>query len=421
MKILIQGATIIDPRSPYHGQEKNVLLRDGSIASINEKNPQADLQIKAKGMILSPGWFDLGTFIGDPGLEQKEDQHSAMLSGAAGGFTGLAMLPNTNPSIHLKNDVSYVLADNQRRLVQLYPIASVTRANKGEELTEMIDLFKSGAVAFSDGLKPIWHTDIFLKALQYLQPINGLLIDRPEDIWLNLFGQMHEGVTSTMLGLKGMPRLAEELAIKKDLELLEYAGGRLHLSRISSGRSVDLIKSAKKKMQLTCDIAAYQPLLDDKCLGTFDTNYKTNPPLREKQDNESLLKGLKDGTIDVICSGHTPQEDESKETEFDLAEFGIINLQTFGANLLELSKSVDWEVLIPKVTSAPRALLGIEQPAIEADSSANLTLFDPQATWTLDEQTNRSKSRNSPWWRRSLTGQVKAVFNNHLYWLNEAK
>lgn len=412
MKILIQGAEVIDPASSFHRKIKNVLISNGRITEIGDKAFSADRTIKADGMKLTPGWFDLGTFVGDPGLEQKEDIESVSKAAAAGGFTGLAVLPNTSPCVQTKNEVSYLTRGNDARLVQLYPLAAVTRNNKGEELTEMIDLHESGAVGFTDGLKPIWHTDILLKSLQYLQKFNGLLIDHPEDTWLNLFGQMHEGLNSTLLGLKGMPRIAEDIAVTRNLELLAYAGGRLHFSKLSSGKTVDLIRTARRKLNVSCDVTAYQALLDDSALAGFDTNYKVNPPLREKSDNDALVKALRDGTIDVICSGHTPHEDESKNLEFDLADFGIINLQTFGANLVSLSNSVDWEVLLPKVSTNPRTLLGLEVPVIEVDVKANLTLFDPARSWLFDEKSNFSKSRNSPWLNREMKGKAVAVFNN---------
>jgi dihydroorotase len=418
MKILIQAAKILDSNSPFHKKEKNVLIQNGRIAEIGDKNFQADKIIKAEGMILSTGWFDLGTYIGDPGLEHKEDLESVAKVAAGGGFTEIATLPNTSPSIQTKNDVKYLTRHNDDRLVQIHPMASVTKNNKGEELTEMIDLHEAGAVGFTDGLKPIWHTDIFLKSLQYLQKFNGVLIDHPEDIWLNMFGQMHEGVNSAMLGLKGMPRIAEEIAISRNIKLLTYAGGRLHLSRLSTSKSIGLVRAAKKKMNVTCDIAAYQPLLDDSMLSSFDTNYKTNPPLRERADNDSLIKGLIDGTIDVICSGHTPQDEESKSIEFDHADAGIINLQTFAANLVLLSKEVKWDALIEKVTNGPRTVLGLELPVIDVDSKANVTLLDPSRVWTLDEKTNLSKSKNSPWFKQTLTGKTVAVFNNNKQWLD---
>ena len=418
MKILIQAAKILDPQSPFHKKVKNVLLVNGRIAEIGDKNYQADKVIAAEGMLLTPGWFDLGTFVGDPGLEHKEDLESVTKTAAAGGFTEIAVLPNTVPAIQTKNDVNYLTRYNDNRLVQVHALASVTRDNKGEELTEMIDLHEAGAVGFTDGLKTIWHTDIFLKALQYLQKFNGVLIDHPEDVWLNMFGQMHEGVQSTMLGLKGMPRIAEEVAIHRNLDLLQYAGGRLHIARLSSARSVNLIRSAKKKLPLTCDITAYQPLLDDSMLAGFDTHYKVNPPLREKRDKDALIRGLNDGTIDVICSGHVPQDEESKNLEFDHADYGIINLQTFAANLVSLSKVVDWATLLEKVTVAPRKVLNIETSVIDIETKANLTLLDPSREWQLDEKTNLSKSKNSPWLSQTLTGKVVAVFNNTKHWFD---
>ncbi len=417
MKILIQAAKILDTNSPFHKKEKNVLLQNGRITEIGDKNYQADKVIKAEGMILSTGWFDLGTFIGDPGLEHKEDLESGAKAAVAGGFTEIAVLPNTVPSIQTKNDVNYLTRGNDNRLLQIHPLASVTKNNKGEELTEMIDLHEAGAAGFTDGLKPIWHTDIFLKSLQYLQKFNGVLIDHPEDIWLNMFGQMHEGLQSTMLGLKGMPSIAEEVAISRNLKLLNYAGGRLHFSKLSTSKSVGLVRAAKNKMNITCDIAAYQPLLDDNMLSGFDTNYKVNPPLREKSDNDALIKGLNDGTIDVICSGHVPQDEESKSIEFDLADAGIINLQTFASNLVSLSELVEWDVLIEKVTNG-RAVLQLEMPVIDVEAKANLTLLDPNCIWTLDEKTNLSKAKNSPWFGQSLTGKAVAVFNNNRHWFD---
>ena len=419
MKILIQSAEIIDPNSSHHLKEKNILIQNGRISEIGDKNYSADKIIKGEGMKLSPGWFDLGTYIGDPGLEHKEDMESGTKAALAGGFTGIAVLPNTVPSVQSKNEISYLTNGNDNRLLQIYALGSVTRNNKGEELTEMIDMHEAGAVAFTDGLKPIWHTDILLKSLQYLQKFDGLLIDHPEDSWLNLFGQMNEGLNSTMLGLKGMPRIAEEIAIGKNLELLAYAGGKLHMSRLSTVKSIDMIRSAKRKLKnLTCDITAYQPLLDDSLLSSFDTNYKVNPPLRDKSDNEALIKGLNDGTIDVICSGHMPHDEESKNIEFDHAEFGMINLQTFGANIVALSSSVDWEVLIEKISIAPRKLLNLEVPVIEQEAKANLTLFDPGRIWTLDEKSNFSRSKNSPWLGKEITGKAVAVFNNSRHWFD---
>jgi dihydroorotase len=419
MKILIQSARILHKGSPFHNKEKNVLLQNGRILEIGDKNYSADRILKAEGMLLSTGWFDLGTFVGDPGLEYKEDIESLSKSAIAGGFSEVAVLPNTYPVVQTKNELSYIAQNNANRLLQVHAMAAVTKNNKGEELTEMIDLHEAGAVAFTDGLKPVWHTDVFYKALQYLQKFEGVLIDHAEDQWLNMFGQMHEGLQSTLLGMKGMPRIAEEIAINRNIELLAYAGGRLHLSKLSTSRSVDLARAAKKKYQLTCDVASYQALFTDEVLKDFDTNYKVNPPIRERADNDALLKGLKDGTIDVICSGHLPQDEESKKLEYDLADFGIANVQTFGANLVALAEEIEWDVLLEKVTTNPRTVLKQEVPTIEPETKANLTLFDPARVWTLDDKTNFSKGKNSPWFGKQITGKAIAVFNNNKSWIDK--
>lgn len=419
MKILIRSALIVSPQSPFHKKKKNVLIQNGRIEEIGDKNYTADRVIEAEGMILSAGWFDLGTYVGDPGHEQKEDLQSLSKTAAAGGFTEVAVLPNTHPTIQTKNEVSYITGLNENRLVQIHAMAAVTKNCKGEELTEMIDLNHAGAIAFTDGLKPVWHTDIFLKSLQYLQKFDGLLIDHPEDIWLNLFGQMHEGPQSTMLGLKGMPRIAEEVAVSKNLELLGYAGGRLHCAKLSTAKSLDLIRNAKKKgLKVSCDVAAYQALYKDEDLSDFDTNYKVNPPLREKIDQDAIIKGLKDGTIDVLVSNHVPHEDESKFLEFDQAEFGLINLQTFASQLVSLSRFVEIEELIEKVTDAPRKLLNQQPVVIDVGVKANLTLLDPTHDWIFTPESNLSKSKNSPWLGQALKGKVVAVFNNSKQWID---
>jgi len=413
MKILIQSPRIVNTTSPFHLKVKNVLITNGRIAEIGDKNFQADKIVNAEGMYLSVGWFDLGAFVGDPGLEQREDLNSLTKAAAAGGFTELAVLPNTHPPVQTKNEVSFITQNNLNRLVQVHVLAAVTKNCKGEELTDMIDLHEAGAAAFTDGLKPLWHTDIFLKSLQYLQKFNGLLMDHPEDIWLDLFGQMHEGPQSASLGLKGMPRIAEEIAVSRNLKLLEYAGGRLHFMRISSAQSVNLIRTAKKKgLNVSCDITGFQALLLDEQLESFDTNYKTKPPLREKTDTDALLKGLADGTIDVLCSGHLPVDDESKFLEFDQADFGMINLQSFASQLTALGKEQKLEELILKTSEAPRQLLQMEIPKIDIDEKANLTLFDPHYEWEFNTVNNFSKSKNSPWLNTKLRGKAIAVFNN---------
>jgi dihydroorotase len=418
MKVLIKGVSIIDRNSPHHGTQVDVLVERGKLHVNPGKSAKADKTIEAKGMYLTPGWCDMRCWLGDPGFEHKEDIQTGLDAAMAGGFTAVALLPNNDPVTQSKNDIKYLKGANHD-LVEVLPLAAVTRGTKGEELTEMIDLHTAGAAGFTDGLASIWHSDILMKCLQYLQKFDGLLINKAEDMYLTRFGVMHEGKQSTMLGMKGIPGLAEELMVMRDLELLKYAGGRLHFTTISTGRTLAMIRAARKEgLDITCDMAAYQTMFTDEDLVSFDTYLKVQPPFRENTDRKALIRGLKDDTIDVICSNHIPQDTESKILEFDLAEFGMISLQTVASNLVSLSEEVPMEKLLDKVSIRPREILKTDIPVIKTDEIANITLFDPAATWTLNDDTNLSKSVNSPFWDKPLTGQVKLVMKGSRYHFN---
>ena len=416
MKILLKEIEIHAPGSALHKKKRNILIEDGVIAEIGDKNFRADHTISRNNLKVSIGWFDMRADFCDPGFEIKEDLRTGRSAAASGGFTEVLLLPNTHPIIQTKNDISYLLSANQRNLVQIHPMAAVTENNAGEELTEMIDLYSSGASAFSDGRNPVWHSDILLKALLYLQKFDGLLINRPEDTMLTRMGSMNEGIQSTVLGLRGMPRLGEEIMIERDLKILDYAGGKIHFSNISTSDSVRLIRKAKKEnLKVTCDVAAHQLVLNDSMLKDFDSNFKVNPPLREEKDIKALRKGLEDGTIDVVVSSHTPQDEESKKTEFDIAEFGMIGLQTVFPLLMSIDKNLNW---LENITTKPREILKLEIPTIEKGALANLTLFDPNLDWEYNEKENRSKSKNSPFLGKSLKGKALGVFNNHQCYLD---
>ena len=413
MRILIRDAEILDSTSKHHLERKNILIENGVITFIGSRIPKADKVIKGKDLKASKGWFDMFAWFGDPGFEVKEDLESGTNAAAHGGFTGVALLPNTKPVIQTKNDIFYLLSGNPGRITEVFAVASVTENNLGEDLTEMIDLHTAGAVAFSDGLKPIWLTDIMLRSLQYLKKFDGLLINKPEDLRLNMFGVMHEGKTSTGLGMKGMPRLAEEVMIARDLQLLAYTGGKIHLANISTPNALNMIRKARKNgLRVTCDVAAHQFVLDDTRLHDFDTHYKVNPPLREQADIQALIAGLKDGTIDAIVSSHQPQDEECKKLEFDYASFGMTGLQTVLPYMQGISEIIGWDTLIEKVTSNPRKILNLEDIPVQKGNKANITIFDPEDTWLFDEKTNMSKSGNSPLLGKELKGKVVAVFNN---------
>lgn len=420
MNILLREVKVLDPHSPHHNKVVNIHIKDGQISTIDKKDHKSENQINAKGLIVSPGWFDLRANFNDPGQEHKEDLSSGASAAAHGGFTGVATLPNTNPVVQTKSSIEYILSKTKPYLVDFYPMAAVTLDTKGEDLTEMLDLHAAGAVAFTDGERPLWHTDIMLKSLIYLQKVDGLIMSQPEDQMLTRFGSMNEGVVSTVLGLKGMPSLAEHLIIKRDMDLLKYSGGKIHFSNISSKESVNLIKKAKKKgHNVTCDVSIHHLVHTDENLSDYDSNYKINPPLRTEKDRKSLIKGLKDGVIDAISTSHTPQDEESKKLEFDRADFGISGLQTMLPSLLRIGDEIDMGTWIENLTSKPRAILKLPPVVIEGKQTANLTLFDPKAKWIFDDQMNQSKSRNSPFFNHELTGKVKAVINGKQFQIFE--
>jgi dihydroorotase len=314
----------------------------------------------------------------------------------------------------------------QGQPVSVHVIGAITKKAAGEDFTEMLDLHHAGAIAFSDGHHPLQNPDLLLKTLQYLHPINGLLMNRPEETLLTQFGQMHEGVQSTLLGLKGMPALAEELMIERDIRLLDYVYGgeghgaeelgvgneecksqspALHFSTISTARAVELIRQAKAAgLPVSCDVAAHQLVFDDTALAGFDTNLKVNPPFRSAEDVTALWNGLADGTIDAIVSDHTPQDAESKNLEFDLAEFGIIGLETAFAAVITYNRDIPLEQLIDKFTTRPRQILRLPASRLAEGKPACLTLFDPTGQWTFDR--TKSKSKNSPFLHQTLTGRV---------------
>lgn len=415
--LLIQSVTILHPQSPFNGKVSDVLISDGKISEIGKKiksTGRDTVIIPAKGQYLSPGFFDLNVNFGEPGLETKEDINSGCMTAAAGGFTGLALMPNTQPPIHSKAEVSYLISKSKNNLVDIYPLGSISFNREGNELAEMFDMQQSGAVAFTDGNRPVSNAGLMSRALLYTKAFNGLIFSYAEDQDIAGKGKMNEGVMSTFLGMKGNPALAEELMISRDLYLADYNDTRIHFSTISTAKSVDLIRKAKKLgIKVSCDVAAHHLVFTEDVLQDFDSQYKVKPPLRTKTDQKALVLGLKDGTIDAIVSQHTPHEIEFKNVEFEIASFGITGLQT--ALPIALKAGLSPNLILEKMAIAPRNILGISIPGFENGSAANFILFNPTEEWTLNEQSNLSKSLNSPFMGQSLKGKVKLVYNNGQY------
>ncbi|SHN13307.1 dihydroorotase [Cyclobacterium lianum] len=375
-------------------------------ADTNEPGPSETL-LDCSGLLGSKGWTDLRCFSGEPGLEYRETLDSLAQALMQGGMTEAVLLPNTQPPLQSKNEVAYI----QNHSAQLFPTfhvqAAVTRDLEGEGLTEMLDLNHYGIRVFGEGLLPLSHSDRLMKALQYLQRVDGVLFDQSHDPLLALFGQMHEGIVSTRLGLRGIPDLAEEVAVQKNLEILRYTGGRLHFQTVSTPGALQHIRKAKAEgLAVTADVSIYQLLFTDEDLFDFDTCLKVMPPFREKRHRQSLLEGLRDGTIDALVSNHVPHDNDAKNMEFDLSPFGMSGLPTFVPALVQLEAELGYPLLISKLCTGPQKVLGNESSAWET-----LTVFDPEARWTLDHQTNASLAENSPYWGKALKGRVKYLIN----------
>ncbi len=412
---LLKSVKIVDPQGSWHQQTVDVLVKSGRISAIAPSLPSIPqgITVQEEGLCLSPGWFDIGAVLQDPGYEYKEDLSSLAQAAIAGGFTDIAPIPQTNPAIHSKEGVAFLKASTQALIPSFHPIANITQAGAGEQMTEMVDLHHAGAIAFSDGIPTKYDTGILKLALQYLQTVDGLLITHAQDQGLRKGGQMHEGHISTMLGMKGIPSMSEEMGIFRDLKILDYTQGRLHLSALSTKEGVALVKAAKAKgLRVTCDVAAHQMSYTDASLSNFDTHFKVDPPFRSTDDIQALWKGLKDGTIDAIVSAHTPQDIESKELEFDLADFGIIGLETAFASLrTKQPDNISLDTIIAALTHKPRAILGLPKVHVVEGVPAKLTLFNPDEEWVYERPNIRSKSHNSPFIGQKLKGKPFGVIN----------
>jgi len=415
MKILIKAAKVIDPNSSFNGKTVDVYIEEGIIKNIGKNlSDIADRVIQEKNLHISPGLMDMHAEFCEPGMEYKEDLISGANAAAKGGFTSVAIMPNTNPTRSSKTDIEFVKSRTQSHIVDVFSIGALSHNLEGKELSEMYDMKQAGAVAFSDNKKAIESSGLMSRALLYSKNFDGLVISFANDESLSNEGQMHEGEVSTSLGLESIPTLSEELQISRDLFLTSYNESKIHFSTISTANSVTMIQEAKNEgINVTSEIAAHQIALTDTALVDFDSNYKTLPPLREDIDTEALIEGLKDGTIDVIVSDHTPQDIECKQKEFDLAEFGIIGLQTaFPIACTHLIEHIGLEGIIQKMAINPRTILQLDVPVIEKEFSANITLFNPTKKWTLTKEMLVSKSANTPFIGTEFTGKVLGIINN---------
>ena len=418
MKILIKQATIISPSSPFNGQIKDILITDGIISTIGEAvTEKADQIITQNGLCVSIGWMDMFADFGDPGFEQKENIESGVKAAAAGGFTDVMLIPNSNPVVDNKSQVEYIVQKAKQASVNIHPVGAVSKKAEGKELAEMYDMRQSGALAFSDGINPIQNSGLVLKALQYVKSFNGTVIQVPDDTSIGLNGLMNEGIISTQMGLPGKPTMAEELMVARDIKLARYAGSKLHFTGISSPKSLEYIKRAKESgIAVTCSITPYQVYFCDEDLQGYDTNLKLNPPVRTRADMMAIRKALLDGTIDCIASHHLPQHWDNKTCEFEYAKPGMIGLETMFAVLTACGLPA--QDFVQMQTVNVRNIFGLPIPEIKEGELASLTLFTPNTEFVFEETMIHSKSKNSAFIDKKLKGKVVGIINKSTVQLN---
>ncbi|NLN24220.1 MAG: dihydroorotase [Bacteroidetes bacterium] len=412
MKILLKNAVIIDKTSKHHQTKKDVLIQDGIIKEIAPTIEPTDAfeEVHKENLHISQGWFDSSVSFGEPGYEERETIENGLKVAASGGFTAVAMNANTFPLADNRGILQYIQTKAKNHAVSLFPVGALTMESKGKDLAELYDMKQGGAISFYDYKKPITNANLLKLALQYTQAFQGLVQSFPLEMSVANKGFVHEGIHSTSLGLKGIPSFAEELQIARDIKILEYTGGKLHIPTISTKNSVELIRNAKAKgLNVSCSVAVFNLMLTDEILNTFDTNYKLLPPLREAEDIQALLEGLIDGTIDGVTSDHNPMDIEHKKMEFDLASYGSIGLEAcFGA----LNQVLDISLTI-KVLTNLKKIFGIEGKSIAKNNPANLTLFNPEVSWKFKDSDIISSSKNAALLNQNLRGKVYGIFSNN--------
>ncbi len=413
MKVLIRQALITDPSSPFHSQRADILIDRGKISDIAASvKADADQVVQAHDLAVSPGWVDIFSHFGDPGSEFAETIETGAAAAAAGGYTQVMVLPNTQPVMHSKSMVEYIRQKQPSAPVDIFPAAAITTNTEGKELAEMYDMDASGALAFTDGLNPLQSAGVMLKALQYVKAIGKTIIQLPDDRSIQPHGLMHEGVLSTQLGLAGKPSIAEELMIMRDIDLLRYTGSRLHITGISTARSLELVKAAKNEgLQITCSVTPYHLYFTDEDLSRYDSNLKVNPPLRTAKDRDALRQGVLDGSIDCIASHHLPRHTDDKVIEFEHAKNGMISLQTSFSAVIKAIPTLTTERIIELFAIAPRNIFGLPPTTIKKGENACLTVFSLNSHWTFSGQVNRSRSGNSPFMNTSFTARPIGIIN----------
>ena len=415
--LLIKNVIPVDTRK--NGTDTvDIRITDGVIREIGAGLQPQNSVYDAKGAYVSPGWMDMHVHLREPGYEHKETIATGCDAAAAGGFTAVACMPNTDPPIHTGDVVSYIREKASGLPVDVHPIGTVSKERAGKSLAEMADMKEAGAVAFSDDGDPVQDSRLMRIALEYSAMLGMPVINHEEDLPLSRPGHMHEGRVSTRLGLAGTPSIAEEVMIARDILLAELTGGHVHVAHISTRKGVELVREAKKKgIRVTTEVCPHHFDLTDEEIERhqFDTNWKMHPPLRTADDVTAMIEGLADGTIDVICTDHAPHSVDEKDVEFIYAPNGIIGLETAWSivckRLLKPGK-LSLQHLVEKLVTNPRRILNLSVPELAVGEQANLTIFSAEEEWVCSKDQIRSRSTNTPYLNETLTGRALAIYNN---------
>ncbi|MBI3112249.1 MAG: dihydroorotase [Ignavibacteriales bacterium] len=421
MKVHLKGGRLLDPVSG-RDESMDFLIVEGTIESMGSrvKADSSYTTVDLTDQIIAPGFIDMHVHLREPGFEHKETIETGCASAAAGGFTAVCCMPNTNPAIDDESVARYVHEKGKQvcdGVVDVYPIAAATKGRLGVELSPMAELAQAGAVGFSDDGSPIASAEIMRRAFEYSSMYGIPIIQHAEESTMTCGGCMNEGYTATKLGMPGIPPVAEELMIARDIILLRYIPkARYHVAHISTAGAVDHVRGAKKeRLHVTSEVTPHHFSLVDTVVESFDTNTKMNPPLRTREDLEAVKEGLKDGTIDVIATDHAPHTIDEKEVEYTQAPFGVVGLETaIGLSITGLveTKVLTLHQLVEKLSTNPRTILSLPAVKIAEGEMANLTFVDPQRVWAVDVSQFKSKSKNSPFHGATLKGKATGIFNN---------
>ncbi|MCB9310048.1 MAG: hypothetical protein H6567_08325 [Lewinellaceae bacterium] len=408
MKLLIKNVLVIHEGSSFHDRRVDILIESGNITTIGANlDVEVDQVVKGQNLIATIGLCDIGTHSGEPGFEHLETVESLCKSALAGGYTALAVMPNLHPVTQTRSDINFLKNHPNRHGVEIYPLGALSKNLDGKDINEYFEMKSSGTVCYTDGLKPIENPGLLIRALQYASPLGGSILHHPSFDGHESDYDMHEGIQSTLLGLRGLNTLAENSTLYRDIELASYTNGHLIEHCISSGNGLKLAASSEGFDKIRTTVSYMNLLFTDKNLFEFDSNFKVIPVLRSEEDRQKLIEGIRLGQVDCIVSNHRPWDEEAKNLEFSYAKPGCIGLQTcLPASIDGLKEAIDLSTLLKCFTTAPREILNLEVPKIEENEVANLCIIDLENPWTYSKENNKSKSKNTPFFDHQFSSQV---------------